>query len=81
MTAETVPQLRESAPATAPESEPGELEVRCPRCHGLLLTYLVPGALVSIKIQTRCRRCKASYVADLRADGPIVSLTPDRPSA
>lgn len=77
----TAAQLSSRESVTASQSEPGELEVRCPRCHGLLLTYLIPGALESIKIATRCRRCKASYVADLRADGPVVSLTPDRPSA
>jgi len=68
-------------PIVASETEPGELEVRCPRCRGKLLTYVPPEALVSIKIETICRRCRAPYVADLRAEGAVVRLSPDRPSA
>jgi len=67
--------------APKPHALEPALEVRCPRCGGKLLVYVPPVTSVSILIQTVCRRCRAIYVADLRAEGPIVSLTPDRPSA
>lgn len=56
---------------TGSPADARELEVRCPRCTGLAIKYR-PAPATTVHVETRCRRCRIMFAAELAPTGPTV---------